>query len=81
MNLNNALNRALENDTAKKSPGRKLTVIIRNDAPLIHCGDSPSYRTVELTLTKEQELAIMLRNTGMDCGRAHYETISKLILE
>jgi len=85
MNLNNALNRALEADRIRresgKSPGTKLTVVLRNDAPLIHCGDSPSYRTVELTLTEEQERAIMLRKTGIDCGKTHYEAISKLILE
>jgi hypothetical protein len=32
-------------------PGAVLTVIIRDDSPMIHCGDSPSYRTVSITAT------------------------------
>jgi hypothetical protein len=31
-----------------------LTVIIRNDGPMIHCGDSPSYRSIKIALTAEQ---------------------------
>lgn len=31
-----------------------LTVIIRNDAPMIYCGDSPSYRSIKIKLTAEQ---------------------------
>lgn len=68
-------------DTDPRSPGRKLTVIIRNDSPMIHCGDSPSYRTVVLELTDEQEQAIMLQHTGTSGRRVEHESISKLILE
>lgn len=71
----------MRSDTDPKSPGTRLTVILRNDAPLIHCGDSPSYRTVVIHLTPEQEAALMLRHTGFSNGRSHHETISQLILE
>jgi hypothetical protein len=30
---------------------KTLRVIIRNDAPMIFCNDSPSYRSVEIELT------------------------------
>lgn len=31
-----------------------LTVVIRNDAPLMYASDSPTYRTVHLKFTPEQ---------------------------
>jgi len=34
--------------------GRILTVIMRNDAPLIYTNDSPTYRTVQIELTEDQ---------------------------
>ena len=37
---------------------RRLTVILRNDAPMIFCGDSPSYRSVHVELTDEQWVKI-----------------------
>lgn len=40
----------------------KLTVIIRDDTPLIYCGDSPSYRTVSFSLTDEQVKMLELKN-------------------
>jgi len=95
-NLNNSLNRALEAERIRsesgkclhpecrgnmRSPGTKLTVVLRDDAPLIHCGDSPSYRTVVIELTSEQEQSIMLRRTGSDGGTPIVESVSKLILE
>lgn len=39
----------------------KLTVTIRDDSPMIHCGDSPSYRSVQIELTPEQIAKIKLR--------------------
>ena len=32
-----------------------LTVIIRDDSPIIHCGDSPAYRSIKIELTPEQQ--------------------------
>lgn len=67
--------------TDPRSPGKRLTVILRDDAPMICCGDSPSYRTVVLELTDEQEAAIMLQHTGNQGRRLIHESVSKLILE
>lgn len=39
----------------------KLTVIIRDDTPLIYCSDSPSYRTVSFSLTDEQIKTLALK--------------------
>lgn len=61
--------------------GTKLTVIIRDDSPMIFCGDSPSYRSVTLTLTGEQIEAIALNQTGQDRGKAIHESISKAFIE
>jgi len=59
----------------------KLTVIIRDDVPMAFCGDCPSYRTVEIPLTKEQCGLINLRQTGTSGKQKYYEVISKAILE
>ncbi len=58
----------------------KLTVILRNDFPLIF-GDCPSYRSVQVELTPEQCQAIMPRYTGKQGGAALYEDISKAFIE
>lgn len=59
----------------------RLTVIIRNDAPMIFCGDSPSYRSVEVDLTQEQLNQIKLKKVGVNCGSDVYENYSKCFLE
>ena len=59
----------------------KLTVILRNDSPMIHCGDSPEYRSVQIDLTPEQCAAIALRRTGSSAGVDEYESISKAFIE
>jgi len=37
-----------------------LTVVIRDDSPMIFCGDSPSYRSVQIRLTNEQKSSLNL---------------------
>ena len=59
----------------------KLTVILRNDSPMIHCGDSPEYRSVQIDLTPEQVAAIAPRKTGSSAGVEEYESISKAFIE
>lgn len=59
----------------------KLTVIIRNDGPLVFCDDSPSYRSVQIDLTDEQMAQIQLKNVGVNCGRDVTESYSKCFLE
>ncbi len=58
-----------------------MTVIIRDDAPMIHCGDTPSYRRVTLKLTDEQQERIKVGATSSQGGRDIYEAISKVFLE
>lgn len=62
-------------------PRNLLTVIIRNDGPMIHCGDSPSYRSVQIELTDEQVRKLELRCTGSTAGSPEYEEISKCFIE
>ena len=59
----------------------KLTVIFRNDAPMVCVGDSPSYRTVVINLTPDQERQLELRQTYKSGKTQYYEDISKAILE
>ena len=59
----------------------KLTVILRNDGPLLFCGDSPSYRSVQIELTPEQCAAIAPRRIGIDAGREQFEQISRAFIE
>ena len=59
----------------------KLTVILRNDSPMIHCGDSPDYRSVQIELTPEQCTAIAPRKTGQSGYVEEYEAISKAFIE
>ncbi len=53
-------------------PNNKLTAIIRNDGPLIHCGDTPSYRSVHIELTPEQVQLMEMY---------YYEEISRVFIE
>lgn len=62
-------------------PGTKLTVIIRDDAPLIHCGDTPSYRRVTLDLTQDQMDAIRVKATANSMGKEIFESVSKAFIE
>lgn len=62
-------------------PGRILTVVIRNDGPLIFCDDSPSYRSVHIELTDEQRAALALKWVGLDRGIDFHETISRAFIE
>ena len=58
-----------------------LTVIFRNDEPLVHCNDSPSYRSVQVRLTDEQRVALGRHWYGTSNGTDDYESISKCFLE
>jgi len=59
----------------------KLTVIIRNDSPMIFCGDSPSYRSVQIELTKEQEEKLQLKYIGKSGDQEYFEDYSKCFIE
>lgn len=62
-------------------PGRILTVVIRNDGPMLHSGDSPTYRSVRLTLNDEQVGQLALRQYGQWGGESLYEEISRCFIE
>ncbi len=64
-----------------KMSGRILTVILRNDGPLIHCNDSPSYRSVQIELTDEQWEKISPKRLGTLDGKPFYECLSKCFIE
>jgi len=61
--------------------GSILTVVIRDDSPMIHCQDSPVYRTVRISLTDDQRESMALRCTGVTGTTPIYETISKCFIE
>ena len=58
----------------RPKPTNILTVTIRNDSPMIHCGDSPTYRSVQIKLTGEQFAAIQLRHGEEEISRCFIET-------
>ena len=65
----------------KKLPSDTLTVIFRDDSPTIHCGDSPSYRTVRIKLTDEQREALALKYLFSRGNNHFWEDISRAIIE
>jgi len=64
-----------------KPPGTKLTVIIRDDSPIIHCADVSVYRRVTIDLTPEQMHAIRVKATCTSMGNPVFESISKCFIE
>lgn len=66
---------------ALKFPSNKLTVVIRDDGPMINCGDTPTYRSVQITLTDEQVNALALRATYASGKTRHHEEISRCFIE
>lgn len=53
-----------------------LTVIIRDDAPLIHCNSTPTYRRVTFALTEEQVEKLRLRHKDESLSLAFIEEAS-----
>ena len=60
---------------------RTLTVIIRNDGPLVCANSSPTFRSVRLALTEEQAKSLDLRFTHSSGGDEFYESIAQCFLE
>ena len=50
-----------------KMPNVKLTVVIRDDAPVVHVGCSPAYRSVTIHLTEDQLERLALKHTQTQC--------------
>jgi len=59
----------------------KLIVFIRNDAPLIFSGDSPTYRTVTLLLTDKQVKMLTPKVIYVNNEQKTYEEVSQIFLE
>ena len=64
-----------------KLPNNTLTFVIRDDSRMVHCGDSPTYRTVHIELTEEQIQQIKLNYTHTVSGKEYYEEISRCFIE
>ena len=64
----------LEKTMNQKLIATHLTVIIRDDSPLIHCGDVSAYRRVTIELTEDQKNTLLV-------GANVYESISHCFLE
>lgn len=71
----------MSNLPMKKLPPDTLTVIIRDDAPVVFCNSTPEYRTVRMRLTDEQREKIMLRANSSQGGNPVWESISMAIIE
>jgi len=59
----------------------KITAIIRDDAPMLLCGDSPTYRRVTFDLTYEQRTALQVFVTGISMGQPIFESLSRIFWE
>jgi len=64
-----------------KKPNVKLTVVLRDDAPNIHLGCSPAYRSVTIQLTDEQLERLALKHTHRSAGVKYFEEIAMCFLE
>ena len=58
-----------------------LTVVIRDDAPLVCAGDRPSYRTAQIELTPSQRKELTLKYAYSTGGKDYFEQVSHAILE
>jgi hypothetical protein len=48
---------------------------------MVHSNDCPSFRTVTVYMTDEQKAVVQLQCTAMTGNNAHYEEVSRVILE
>ena len=62
-------------------PGHKLTVVIRDDSPLVHFGDPVRYRSVQLDLPEHMTDALKLKYKYTTNGIDYYEEISQCFIE
>ena len=59
----------------------KLTVIMRDEMPMIIFNDAPRYRSVQIDLTDEQIEKLKPKNVGSQNGEEIYESYSRCFLE
>jgi hypothetical protein len=58
-----------------------LTVIFRDDEPMVCAGDSPSYRSVSIELDEDQVKMLTPRKSYTSGGKQYHEVISKCFIE
>ena len=56
-----------------------MTVIFRNDGPMDYAGDCPSYRSVRIDLTREQQKQLRRYFTHSSGSSRYYEEVSRVI--
>lgn len=59
----------------------KLTVIIRDEGPLVHMNEPVALRSVDIDLTTEQLQQLEMRHTHTVAGVRHYESVSHCFLQ
>ena len=64
-----------------KYPPKTLRVVIRDDGPMVFCGDSPTFRSVAIQLTDEQRRQVELRCVGRNCDNDIYESVSRVFFD
>ncbi len=62
-------------------PNNILTVIIRDNSPMIFLQDAVSHRSVKIELTHEQVEQLKLNWIGTSCGHDYYEEIAQCFIE
>ena len=60
---------------------KRITAIIRDDGPMVICGDAPTYRRVTFDLTGAQQEELRLYATATSGGKPIFESLSKLFWE
>lgn len=64
-----------------KSSGSKLTVILRDDGPLLNAGDHSNFRRVTINLSEAQIEQLLLKPVASSMGKVIYEDVSICFLE
>jgi len=53
-----------------------LTVVLRNNSPMLYAGDPPTHRTIHVPLTDQQLQMIEPLKVGHNCGTDVFEEIA-----
>lgn len=71
----------MDNDKEPKEFQGKLTVVLRDDAPLVCCDAPSAFRSVSIEFTDEQRAQLALRWTNRSGDKACYESVSQCFIE
>lgn len=70
-----------DNNPLPHIAGNVLTVIIRDDSPVMMSDDCPTFRSVQIDLTKDQIKALELCQTARIGMQLIFESVSRCFLE